>query len=255
MGAVISTLIGVVVTVVAFFALFFGINRILDLARTQWSLFVGFLGFGLGLLVGGFLNGNGVGGGWLTIILGGLVGAALGALFGLAFSGGIAVIAPHTVTLAIGASMVGWASILGGFLGLSFGGVLSLSGKRRSVDELSGLRSVLLGAVGGAVLAVVISATQFLGVSLTELPLFTAFMSTVGAALGGGLVGVAKSTSPVADEFSVERSKIAAFADLVGCHTGLTVVSHGVEKFLFRVHGQETGRSDFCSQRGLTQFS
>jgi len=79
---VISTLIGVVVAVVGFFALFFGLNKVLDLARTQWSLFTGMLGLGFGLLVGAFLNGNGVGGGLFTIIVGGVIGAAAGAGLG-----------------------------------------------------------------------------------------------------------------------------------------------------------------------------
>ncbi|MBT8192137.1 MAG: sugar ABC transporter permease [Acidimicrobiia bacterium] len=82
MGAVISTLIGVLLTVLGFFALFFAMNKVLDLARTQWSLFTGMLGLLLGLLVGGFLNGNGVGGGFFTIIAGGVVGAGVGAGLG-----------------------------------------------------------------------------------------------------------------------------------------------------------------------------
>ncbi len=82
MGAVISTLIGVILTVLGFFALFFTLNRVLDLARTQWSLFTGALGLFFGLLVGAFLNGNGPGGGLFTIIAGGVVGAAVGAGLG-----------------------------------------------------------------------------------------------------------------------------------------------------------------------------
>ena len=66
--------------------------------------------------------------------------------------------------------------------------------------------------MGGALLAIGISATQFLGVSLAELPLFTAFMSTVGAALGGGLVGVAKSTSPMAEIEGSEAKLISKHA-------------------------------------------
>ncbi|MDH3605530.1 MAG: sugar ABC transporter permease [Acidimicrobiia bacterium] len=82
MGAVISTLIGVIITVVAFFALFFLINLVLDQARTNWSLFLGAVGLFLGLLIGAFLNGNWVGGGLLTIFAGGVVGAVLGAGLG-----------------------------------------------------------------------------------------------------------------------------------------------------------------------------
>ena len=82
MGAVISTLVGVLIAVVGFFALFFSLNKVLDLARTQWSLFTGMLGLLFGLLVGAFLNGNGVGGGLFTIIVGGVVGAAAGAGLG-----------------------------------------------------------------------------------------------------------------------------------------------------------------------------
>jgi alpha-glucoside transport system permease protein len=74
----VSTVVGVLIAVGAFFGIFFALNKVIDLARTMWSLFVAVSGLLVGLLVGAFLNGNWVGGGLLTILIGGLVGAAIG---------------------------------------------------------------------------------------------------------------------------------------------------------------------------------
>lgn len=90
MGEVIGIIIGVVVSVGAFFFIFWGLNKVLDLAPTQWPLFLAVVGILVGLLIGAFLNGNGVGGGFFTIIAGAVVGGVLGVVFALIRPPGLA---------------------------------------------------------------------------------------------------------------------------------------------------------------------
>lgn len=82
MGQLVGVLLGTVIAVGAFFLIFWGINRTIELAPTQWALFLGVVGLLFGLVLGAFLNANAFGGGLATVVGGGVVGAALGWLFG-----------------------------------------------------------------------------------------------------------------------------------------------------------------------------
>jgi alpha-glucoside transport system permease protein len=82
MGQLVGVLLGTVFAVGAFFLIFWSINRTIELAPTQWALFLGVVGFLIGLVLGAFLNANAFGGGLATVLGGGAVGAALGALWG-----------------------------------------------------------------------------------------------------------------------------------------------------------------------------
>ena len=82
MGQLVGVLLGTVIAVGAFFLIFWGINKTIELAPTQWALFLGVVGLLIGLVLGAFLNANAFGGGLATVLGGGAVGAVLGALFG-----------------------------------------------------------------------------------------------------------------------------------------------------------------------------
>ena len=75
---IVTTMVGVVVSIAAAGAVFVGINRLFDTARTNWQLFMA-MAWGLaGFFIGGLLVMNGVPGGALTILLVIAIGAALG---------------------------------------------------------------------------------------------------------------------------------------------------------------------------------
>ena len=93
----------------------------------------------------------------------------------------------------------GAGGIFGSLMGLGFGAALAVLGRGAgSVEEISGFRSMSIGAVGGVLTAVV---TSFLvAVDPSGLPFLAGLFGTIGAGLGGGLVAVAKSTD--ADQLS-----------------------------------------------------
>jgi len=82
MGQVVGVVLGSVVAVGAFFLIFWGINKAIELAPTNWILFLGVVGLLIGIVLGAFLNTNAFGGGLGTIIGVSLGGAALGGLVG-----------------------------------------------------------------------------------------------------------------------------------------------------------------------------
>ncbi len=82
MGDIIGIVVGVVVAVGAFFLIFWGINKVIEIAPQYWSLFLAIVGLLMGLVLGAFLNANAFGGGTGTVLGTAAAGAALGALFG-----------------------------------------------------------------------------------------------------------------------------------------------------------------------------
>lgn len=95
MQTFINTIISVVVAVVASGGIFFGANAIIDGGAKRWGVATGGLGGVLGLLAGAIMQHNGLlkwGGdvwgplkdGWLGILIGGIVGAAIGYALGTA---------------------------------------------------------------------------------------------------------------------------------------------------------------------------
>lgn len=82
MGQVIGVFLGALIAVGTFFLIFWGINKAIELAPTQWKLFLGVVGLLIGIVLGAFLNANVVGGGIGTVLVGGAIGAGLGVLVG-----------------------------------------------------------------------------------------------------------------------------------------------------------------------------
>ena len=82
MGEIIGIVVGVAVAVGAFFLIFWGINKAIEIAPDYWALFLGIVGLLVGLVLGAFLNANVFGGGLGTVLGTAAAGAALGALFG-----------------------------------------------------------------------------------------------------------------------------------------------------------------------------
>ena len=123
----------------------------------------------------------------------GAIGGGIGALFGVAFLAGLGIVDPTTLQMVEGLGIIATTGLIGSFMGVSFAGVLTLTSRRRSLDAISGGRSILIGALAGAIFAV-----PLLGIGMppVDLPFFAAFFGVLGGGLGGGLVAVAKGAQP-----------------------------------------------------------
>jgi ABC-type sugar transport system permease subunit len=80
MGQIVGVFVGSLIAVGTFFLIFWGINIAIELAPTQWRLFLGVVGLLVGLVLGAFLNANAFGGGLGTVLAGGAIGAVFGVL-------------------------------------------------------------------------------------------------------------------------------------------------------------------------------
>lgn len=123
-----------------------------------------------------------------------VIGGGLGALFGAARVGLMAVFGVGAVTPDL---LVATMALYGTFAALATGGVgtvLALTGARSSVQELSVWKAAALGAaVGGGAALVVLLTTYTTGVyPIATLASIALRFGVVGGVVGGGVIAAAK---------------------------------------------------------------
>ncbi|MEM7417875.1 MAG: hypothetical protein AAF389_20475 [Gemmatimonadota bacterium] len=131
----------------------------------------------------------------LRAVLGlGLAGAACGLLLGAVFVFALVVVEPAFLPPMPTMLIPTLGAMLGGLLGSGFAAGLLLTSRRKSLDQLSAGRGLLLGGAAGALTALLMAAATGFGPPGEDLLFFTGVFTTLGAGLGGGLMSIAKGS-------------------------------------------------------------
>lgn len=144
-----------------------------------------------------------------------ITGTFVGALLGGVLTAGFAIVSPSSMALGIALGVTLWMGVFGGFAAGAFAVFLSVTERKKSLDQISVFRCASLGAVAGALfplLAALLTNGSLVALQGNVLASASSFFAVLGAGLSASLVGVAKNAE--------RKGVLEEGADSLALHAG-----------------------------------